>query len=107
MEVPDPHIRVNVISTVTSKGGLRFMTYKGALTAALFLAFLARLLRGARRKIFLLTDRHSTHDARVVAEWLEAHRGQIEVFYLPRRAPELNADEYLNHDLKENVHAAG
>ncbi len=28
-------------------------------------------------------------------------------FYLPRYAPELNPDEYLNQDLKQNVNAAG
>ena len=46
----------------------------------------------------------SAHDAAEVGDWLEAHRGRIEVFYLPRRAPELNPDEYLNNDLKGDVH---
>jgi len=31
---------------------------------------------------------------------------RIEIFYLPRRAPELNPDEYLNHDTKAGVNAA-
>jgi transposase len=107
MAVPDPHLRINVISTVTNQGALRFMTYKGAMNAALFIVFLTRLLRGATRKIFLIADRLSAHDAAAVADWLEPRQGRIEVFYLPRRAPELNADEYLNQDLKGNVHAAG
>jgi transposase len=107
MEVPEQHIRVNVISTVTNKGALRFMTYKGAMCAALFITFLSRLLRGATGKIFLITDRLSSHDAAAVAAWLAERQGRIEVFYLPRRSPELNADEYLNNDLKANVHAAG
>ena len=29
------------------------------------------------------------------------------MFLLPRRSPELNPDEYLNNDLKGNVHRAG
>ena len=29
------------------------------------------------------------------------------MFYVPRYAPELNADEYLNDDLKGQVNAAG
>jgi hypothetical protein len=107
MEVPDPHLRINVISAVTNQGALRFMTYKGAMTAVLFIVFLTRLLRGATRKIFPITDRLSAHDAEAVAQWLLPRKGQIEVFYSPRRSPELNADEYLNNDLKENVHAAG
>jgi len=35
------------------------------------------------------------------------HRDRIEVFYLPRYAPERNPDEYLNNDLKGNVNAVG
>jgi transposase len=107
MEVPDPHLRINVISTVTNAGALRFMTYQGAMNAALFIVFLTRLLRSATRKIFRIADRLSAHDAAAVADWLAPRQDRIVVFYLPRRAPELNADEYLNHDLKENVHAAG
>ena len=38
---------------------------------------------------------------------MAAHRDRIEVFYLPRYAPELNPDEYLNNDLKGRVNAAG
>ena len=32
---------------------------------------------------------------------------RIEVFYLPRDAPERNPVEYLNNDLKGSVNAAG
>jgi transposase len=106
MEVPDPHLRINVISTVTNQGALRFMTYKGAMNAALFIVFLTRLLQGATKKIFLIVDRLSAHDAAVVADWLASRQDRIEVYYLPRRSPELNANEYLNNDLKGNVHAA-
>jgi hypothetical protein len=42
-----------------------------------------------------------------VAAWVTAHRERLELFYLPRYAPELNADEYLNNDLKGAVNAAG
>jgi transposase len=107
MEVPDSHIRINMISAISSAGALRFMTYKGAMDAALFLVFLARLLRTTTRKVFLIVDRMRAHEAAKVDSWLEAHRERIEVFYLPRRAPERNPDEYLNNDLKGNVHEEG
>jgi transposase len=107
MEVPDSHIRINLISAISNEGALRFMTYKGAMDAALFIVFLGRLLRTTSRKVLLIVDRLRAHDAAKVEAWLEAHQGRIEVFYLPRRAPELNADEYLNNDLKGNVHEEG
>src|ERR1700722_2618471 len=44
MEVPDPHIRVNVISTVTNEGDFQFMTYTSSLNGALFIVFLEQLL---------------------------------------------------------------
>jgi len=34
-----------------------------------------------------------------VRDWLAAHRGEIEVFFLPPYSPELNPDEYLDGDL--------
>lgn len=107
MAVPNPHLRINVISTVTNEGALRFMTYQGALTATVFLVFLGRLVRGARRKIFLIVDRHPAHEAAAVAQWLASRQDRVEVFFLPRRSPELNPEEYLNNDLKGNVHDAG
>jgi transposase len=107
MKVPPPHIRVNQISTITNAGAVRFMTYTGMMNAALFVVFLGRLLRSTTKKVFLIIDRLPAHVKAEVAEWLNKHNDRIEVFYLPRYAPELNADEYLNNDLKGNVNAAG
>lgn len=107
MDVPDSHIRANQISTITNSGVVRFMTYTRTMTAALFLVFLDRLLRSTTGKVFLIVDRLRAHMTPAVGEWLAAHRERIEVFYLPRYAPELNPDEYLNNDLKRQVNEAG
>src|SRR6516165_626635 len=107
MDVPDPHIRANQISTVTNAGKVRFMTYLGTMNAALFMVFLDRLLRSTTDKVFLIVDRLRAHMTPEVAAWVTAHRERLELFYLPRYAPELNADEYLNQDLKGAVNAAG
>jgi transposase len=106
LEVSGERFRVNLVSTITNQGKVRFMTYTSTLTAAVFLRFLEQLLRGARKKIFLILDRHPAHEAAAVAEWVAQHEGRLELFWLPRRAPELNADEYLNNDLKGQVNAA-
>jgi len=107
MEVPDRHIRVNVISTVSNTGEVHFLTYSGTMNAARFIAFLGQLLRETAKKVFLIADRLSAHDCPAVWDWVGRHRDRIELFLLPRRSPELNPDEYLNNDLKGNVHAAG
>ena len=106
MEVPRPHIRVNQISAISNEGTVRFMTYKGALNATVFLMFLTRLIAGAARKILLIADRLQAHKTPEVQAWVEAHRDQIEVFYLPAYSPELNPVEYLNNDMKGTVNEA-
>jgi transposase len=107
MAVPGPHIRMNQIATVTNEGVVRFMTYARTLNAALFLVFLGRLLRSTTGKLFVIVDRLRAHETPAVADWAAAHQDRIELFYLPRYAPELNATEYLNNDLKGQVNAAG
>jgi transposase len=107
MDVPDRHIRASQISAVANAGEVRFMTYAQTMNAALFLVFLNRLLRSTTGKVFLVVDRLRAHMTPAVQEWMASHRERIEVFYLPRYAPELNPDEYLNNDLKGQVNKTG
>lgn len=96
---------VNMISTVTNQGKVRFMLYESTLNAQVFIDFLKRLCKDSDRKIFLILDNLRVHHAKIVKEWLTAHTGEIELFYLPSYSPELNPDEYLNGDLKVGVHS--
>ena len=77
------------------------------MTAALFITFLEGLLRETTRKVFLIADRLKAHEAKVVEDWVAERSDRIELFFLPRYAPELNADEYLNNDLKGSINAVG
>jgi hypothetical protein len=107
LEVPEGHIRRSVISAVSNNGEFHFMTYTGTLDATLFILFLEGLLTETSKKIYLITDRLSAHDAVKVWDWVIQHTDRIDMFLLPRRSPELNPDECLNNDLKGNVHTAG
>jgi transposase len=107
IEVPDPHIRMNQISTISNEGAVHFLTYKETMTAALFITFLEGLLRETTRKVFLIADRLKAHEAKAVEDWVAERSDRIELFFLPRYAPELNADEYLNNDLKGSINATG
>jgi transposase len=105
IEVSSSPCHMNLISTITTEGKVRFMTYRATMTGALFLVFLRRLLQGARKKIFLIVDRLPAHEADIVDSWLQGREDRIEMFYLPRRAPELNPVEYLNNDVKTGTNA--
>ena len=96
---------LNMISTVTNQGKVRFMLYEERMTADVLIRFLERLLRGAERKIFLILDNLKVHHANKVKEWVEARQQQLELFFLPTYSPDLNPDEYLNGDLKAQVHS--
>jgi transposase len=95
--------RCNLISTVTNRGALSFMIFRGRFTAPRFLVFLRRLLRQTERKIFLIIDRHPVHEARSVSRWLNQRKERIRLFFLPSCSPELNPDELLNQDVKSNA----
>src|SRR5436305_11750902 len=83
LEVPDSHLRRNVISTVSNAGELHFMTYTGTLDAALFLLFLEGLLADTTGKLFVITDRLSAHDCAKVWDWIDRHGDRIDLFFLP------------------------
>src|SRR3954462_5879345 len=94
---------LSLISAVTNRGELRWMIVEGAVNAPTLIRFLQRLVREARRKVFLILDRLKVHRARLTQDWLAAHRAEIEVAFLPSYSPELNPDEGVNADLKQAV----
>src|SRR5919202_6383781 len=95
--------RLSLVSAVANKGELRWMVADGAVNAPTFIRFLQRLVRDARRKVFLILDRLKVHRARLIQDWLVAHQAEIEAHYLPAYSPELNPDEGVNADLKQAV----
>jgi transposase len=108
MEVPDSHKRVNVISSITNEGHLFFIIYKEMMDAELFVIFLEELLKTTDKKIFLIVDQLSAHDCKKVEDWLaEKANDRLELFFLPAHYPEGDVVEYLNQDMKAEVHAEG
>ncbi len=96
---------VSMISAITNQGKVRFMMYQKAMNSKLLIKFMSRLAKDAGRKVFLILDNLPVHHGKNVKQWLEEHKEQIEVFYLPSYSPELNPDEYLNNNLKTKVHS--
>jgi len=97
--------RVNLISTVTNQGKVRFMLYNDRMNADTLIKFMKRLIKDSNRKILLILDNLKVHHSYKARDWIEEHTDQIEVFFLPSYSPELNPDEYLNCDLKAGVHS--
>lgn len=94
---------LNMVSAISNKGHVEFMILDGTFNSGVFLEFLTRLVKHKKQKIFLIVDGHSAHKTKIVKAWLEEHADRIEIFFLPPYSPELNAQEYVNQDLKTNV----
>jgi transposase len=107
LKVPGTRFSVNMISSITNQGKVRWMIYTGKMNAALFIVFLTRLMAGATKKVFLIVDHLSVHEAAKVDAWLADKKARLEVFYLPKYSPERNPDEYLNCDVKGNINTDG
>jgi len=81
IRLPGKRTALSMISSITNRGDLRFMLYRGALTTDRFLLFLTRLTRDADRKVFLIADNLSVHKAKRVQRWVTAHLERIEIFF--------------------------
>ncbi len=105
MEHTAKRFKINMISSITNRGKLRFMVYEQNMDASVFINFLERLIESSDKKIFLILDNLRIHHAKLVKAWVEEHKEKIALFYLPAYSPDLNPDEYLNNDFKRNVNA--
>ncbi len=94
---------LNLISAVSAQGECRFMVTPSRVGAAVFIEFLKRLIHNAERPIFLVVDGHPAHKAKMVKKFLAASEGRLRLFYLPPYSPELNPDERVWNDLKNNL----
>lgn len=101
---PSNREKISLISTVTNQGTMRFSLFEGALKKDTLIRFLENLIAGATQKLYVIMDNLRVHKSVEVQEWAAAHATAIEIFHLPPYAPEHNPDEYLNNDLKQNVH---
>jgi hypothetical protein len=106
-DVAGTHIRVNAVSAINNQGRAHFLTFTGALDAAVFIFFLGLLLQATRQKIFLVLDNLQAHLSVEVRQWVAARAKRIELIPLPKHTPERNPVEYLNNDTKEEVNARG
>jgi transposase len=94
---------LNLISAVSAQGEFRFMTVKGRVGATQFIEFIKRLLHNMTRMVFLIVDGHPAHKAKMVKRFAESMKDRFQLFLLPPYSPELNPDERVWNDLKNNA----
>lgn len=95
--------KLNMVSTITNRGQMRFMFYKENMTAQLMIKFLKRLIRSCKRKVILILDNLRVYHSKMLQKWLAENKAFIEVFFLPSYSPDLKPDEILNSNLKQAI----
>jgi transposase len=93
---------VNALSAVNLLGAFWYVVYTGRFNATLFRQFLQAFLRRRRRPVFLVVDGHPAHKAKLIAQYVQERRGRLELHFLPSYAPELNPDEFVWNNLRQN-----
>lgn len=97
--------KINMISAISNQGSCHFLCYEENMTQQRFIDFMGRLVKDTDRKVLFIVDNLKVHHGKIVAEWLSQHQEEIELFFTSPYSPEINPDEYLNHNLKQNIHS--
>jgi transposase len=92
----------NVLSAVTAQGEMDYSIQDGTVNGERYIEFLGGLIAGRKRPLIILVDHASFHHSRQVRDYVGAHRSQLRVFFLPKRAPEYNPDEQVWNEVKNN-----
>lgn len=93
---------VNILSAVSNQGEFRFMVVEESVKEHHFIEFMKRLIYKSQRMVFLIVDNHRIHRGKKVMAFLKNNRDQIRLYTLPPYSPELNPDELVWNDLKNN-----
>jgi transposase len=93
---------LNMISAISPKGQMRFMTLEGKVNAGTFIGFLRRLTDNQKRPIFLIVDGHPAHKAKKVQRFVDSTHGHLRLFFLPPYSPDLNPDELVWNHVKNH-----
>jgi transposase len=93
---------INMISAISPGGQVRFHLVEGSFTAATFIEFCKRLLHDATGPVFLIVDGHPAHRAKAVKDFVASTGGRLRLFFLPGYSPELNPDEWVWKNVKND-----
>jgi len=94
---------MQMISAISARGKMRFMTHGGRMNTKVFCEFLKRLMHRATHKIFLIVDGHPVHRSALAKRFVESTKGMLRLFYLPPYSPELNPDELVWNNVKGKI----
>ncbi|MEX5638193.1 IS630 family transposase, partial [Parafrankia sp. FMc2] len=93
---------VNMISAISAQGKLHFSLVDGTTTSATFIEFCKQLLQDVDGTVFLIVDGHGIHKSAATREYVASTEGRLRIFHLPPYSPELNPDEWVWKNVKND-----
>jgi transposase len=93
----------NVLSAVSANGAMSYSITDGSVNGEKYIEFLDQLISTRTRLLMLLVDHASFHKSKLVRNYVRSHRSQLRIFFLPKRAPELNPDEQVWNEIKSTT----
>ena len=85
----------DVLSTVTAEGEMSYSIKGSAINGERYIEFPELLTLNRKRPLILFVDHATFHHSKLVRDYVGVHRGQLRIFFLPKRAPEFNPDEQV------------
>jgi len=92
----------NVLSVITADGQMQYSLETSKINAVRYVEFLKQVLKGRTRPLILIVDKVSFHSAGVVKAFDRANRKRLRIYFLPSYSPELNPDEQVWNEIKNN-----
>jgi transposase len=92
----------NVLSIVTPKGEMNYSVMEESVNSERYIEFLDDLIHGRERPLILIVDQVSFQGSQKLRAWVRAHRTRLRIFFLPKCSPELNPDEQVWNEVKNN-----
>jgi transposase len=102
VEVTGERAGVNMISVVSPRGTLHLTVFSGRCNATVFVEFLTKLTHDAPGPVYLILDNLSVHKAKIVKDYVDSLEGRLKLFFLPSYSPELNPDEWVWKNVKND-----
>ncbi len=94
---------ISMVSAISPRGELRFRVQEGSMNAGRFIDFLKALLSTVEGRVFLIVDGHPVHRSKKVREFAENETGgRLKIFFLPPYSPDLNPDEWVWKNVKND-----
>jgi transposase len=92
----------NLLSSVGLNGEMQFSVKEGTVNSEKFIGFLEQLIRYRDRLFIVIMDQASYHKSKQTKAYMRSNRDRMRVFFLPVYAPEINPDEQVWNETKDN-----